>query len=128
MKNGTFNKNCTAKQIWDRSIFSYVKPTYEHWLFVDLCFFYRLLRVAILKLWCKSTTSKQKQFCDHVPHIIINPGKLSRISKQYHIRQQICNSVWWILSCHFTEKCAFYQKLYILPKIVHSIKNWLFNQ
>jgi hypothetical protein len=56
-------------------------------------FFYRLLRVAILKLWCKSTTSKQKQFCDHVPHIIINPGKLSRISKQYHISQQICNSV-----------------------------------
>ena len=115
--------------------------------------FYRFLCVVILKLFRKSTKSKQKQFCDHVPHIIVNPGKSSEISKQYHVRSWLtlrnCNSVWWTLSCtfywklyilqkivHFTENCTFHRKLYILPKIdyifnqklEHWTKNCTFNQ
>ena len=75
-------------------------------MFVDLWFFthsYWLLPVVILKLFCTSTKSKQKQFCDHVPHIIVNPGKSSEISKQYRVRSWLTyrnyNSVWWTLSC-----------------------------
>ena len=75
-------------------------------LFVDLWFFthsYRLLPVVILKLFCTSTKSKQKQFCDHVLHIIVNPGKSSKTSKQCHVRSWLTyrnhNSVWWTLSC-----------------------------
>ena len=94
---------CTAKQISDRSISSWIKPSNDECLSVDLWFFTRFwlfLHGGNIKLFCtsKSQNKNSSVFLCHKAWYIFR-------NQQFHVKSWLTyrsySSVWWKLSCIF---------------------------
>ena len=85
--------------------------------------FYLFLRVANIRCCAHQKSSKQKQFCVHVQQIIVNPGKLLEIPRQYHVISWLTywnyNSVWCSLSC----KIKFHTLISKVGQRIHFVCN-----